>query len=506
MKLLIICGIAILAFAQNNVTLLRWAGPEGSAPDRYEDWIAEHPYTPFHWQLSDIRYGDGRAGNVAIIVESSLASPLSQELNTYSANLQSDGHTVYMCQMSGGTPESLRALLIDLRETATIEGTVLIGNLPVAWYEIANDFNQYGYVSFPIDLFYMDLDGNWLDTMNTGNGRYDGHTGHVKPDIYVGRLWPYGLGNDTTHLRNYFRKNNSFRHDTLLLTQRALVFVDDDWIPWAGQWAGDVSLLYSDTMNYWHPETTRASIYRNKLNTSQAWVSVFAHSSPSLHQFAYNSGSNYDYYYASEYTSQDPPTNFYNHFACSFCRYTTSASGGTRSVFNATSGAGAIGSTKTGSMLDFNYFYRPLRQTGNLGNAFKYWFECIYDSVGMNFMRMCWHYGMTLLADPYLIPKGHNIGVSERRTEVAELNLTVKPNPIRDRAIVDFNLMAGGPVKLEIIDIAGRKIAAATRNLNAARHRLDIFKEFNGIRLNPGVYFLIVETGDDRWTAQIVIL
>ncbi len=506
MRWLIVISIAALVFAQDDVTLLRWAGPEGSVPDTYEEWIEKHPYRPFHWQLVDIIHGNGRAGNVAVIVESSIAPHLNPELATYSTNLQSDGHTIYTYQMSGGTPESLRTFLGSLYSTDNIEGAVLIGNLPVAWFEIANDFNQYGYASFPIDLFYMDLDGSWLDTMNTGNGRYDGHTGSVNPEIYVARLWPNGLGNDTTNLKNYFRKNNSYRHDTLLLTQRALVFVDDDWIPWASQWSDDVSLLYPDTMSYWHAETTRASVYRTKLNATQAWVSVFAHSSPSMHQFTYNNGLSHDYYYSTEYTSQNPPTNFYNHFACSFCRYTTSGSGGTRSIFNATSGVGAIGSTKTGSMLDFNFFYRPLGESKNLGEAFKYWFACIYDSIGMDFERLCWHYGMTLLADPYLIPVGHNVAIYESRQEISETIMKVKPNPIKDHAIIEFNLVVNSRVSIEIIDISGRKIAGTVKNLSSGGHKFEILSEFGHPPISSGVYFVVVKTEKTIWTKQIVIL
>ncbi len=55
-----------------------------------------------------------------------------------------------------------------LQNEATLVGALLIGNIPAAWFEIENDFDKYGYTKFPIDLYYMDLDGDWIDSDNNG--------------------------------------------------------------------------------------------------------------------------------------------------------------------------------------------------------------------------------------------------------------------------------------------------------------------------------------------------
>lgn len=495
----------VLGIGQSDIPILKWAGPPGSSPETYEDWRATHPYTEFSYTLENVTYGD-QAGSVAILTEQSIASALNSELNQLTNNLQSEGYTVYSYQITGGTPETLRTLLQNLYNNNSIEGALLIGNLPVAWFEVADDFGS-GYADFPVDLFYMDLNGTWLDTMNTGNGKYDGHAGSVHPDIYIGRLYPSGLGNDTLLLKNYFSKNNSFRHDTLLLTQRAFVFVDDDWIPWAGQWAGDVSLLYADTMNYWDAETTRASIYRRNLDTIQAWVSVFAHSWPGGHEFAYDSSQSHDYYYSYEYTSQNPPTNFYNFFACSFSRYTTTGNcGGSRAIFNPGMGIGSIGSTKTGSMLDFNYFYRPLGQGENLGEALKHWFTCIYDSVGMTYDRLCWHYGMTLLADPFLIPLGHNTGVDEQITNaISNSKIRIHGNPVTKQVCFNFTLATEQKLTISIYDCSGRKLKNITKKLGTGTHSIVLaLNDEYGNNLAQGVYILKVKIGDQVVTRKIV--
>lgn len=495
----------LFAASDNDIPLLRWAGPPGSKPDTYEQWIAGHPYTAFSYTLDRVICGDGRSGNVAILTEQNLAPYLVNEISELSNDLQSEGYTVYSYEITGGTPETLRTFLAQLHSSDSIEGALFIGNLPVAWFEVY-DFGG-ALEDFPMDLFYMDLDGTWLDTISTGNGKYDGHIDSTKPEIYIGRLMPTGMGIDTVVLQHYFDKDHDFRNGLLPLPQRALVFVDDDWVPWAVQWAIDVAQLFPDTMFYWQPETTKASFYRERLDTAQTWVSVFAHSWPGGHQFVFNNGAQYDYYYSSEYGSQNPPASFYNFFACSFSRYTTNGYGGGRAIFNEDYGIGSIGSTKTGSMLDFNYFYEPLGQGQNLGQAFKHWFDCIYDSVGMSFDRLCWHYGMTLLGDPFLKPTGHNTYVVENETNVSkEPDLVIMSNPVSEFVNLTLHLENAGQVKIALHDCLGRVVRYLTdHQMTAGTHSMRINLKGNGHDPLPnGIYFLRVTIGSSEFARKIL--
>jgi len=354
----------------------------------------------------------------------------------------------------------------------------------------------------------MDLNGTWLDTMNTGNGKYDGHTGEINPEIYIGRLTPTGIGDDTLLLKNYFRKDNAYRYDTLELRHRALVFCDDDWIPWAPQWASDVALLYPDTMDYWDAETTRATVYRAKLDSIQAWVSVFVHSWPGGHQFVYNSGGSYEYYYSTEYTTQDPPANFYNHFACSFSRYTTSGYGGGRSVFNQTSGLGETSSTKTGSMLEFYYFYQPLSQQKTMGEAFKTWFTYI-TSNGVTFDEMCWHYGMTLLGDPYLKPTGHNVSVAElKNPAVSDQPLMIIGNPSIKSVKIQLNLRKPTKTCVNAYDCLGRlmKTLIPEKIISGKTETIWSFDDELGNILPNGVYLIKAAAEGACWTQKAIKL
>jgi hypothetical protein len=291
------------------------------------------------------------------------------------------------------------------------------------------------------------------------------------------------------------------------LRKRALVFIDDDWVPWAAQWTNDVALLFPDTMSFWYPDTTRASFYRERLDTVQIWVSVFAHSWPGGHQFMYNNGSQYDYYYANEYTFQNPPANFYNFFACSFSRYTQNGYGGGRAIFNEDYGIGSIGSTKSGSMLDFNYFYRPLSEGKTLGQAFKYWFECIYDSVGMNFDRLCWHYGMTLLGDPFLKPTGHNTAIAENTMNThGQSEFTLKSSLVSEHIDLTLKLERTQQIRLMLYDCMGRRVGdSMSANLEAGTHQLVFtLRNASGERLTNGIYILQAVIGSSCSTKKIV--
>ena len=505
LMVLVLFTMSLFALDSNEIPLLRWAGPSGSRPGTYEEWILQHPYTPFSSTLTGISYGDGRLGNVAILTEDNLAPYLTTELQQLAQYLTAEGYTVLDYQISGGTPETLRTFLQDLYSTNNIEGALFIGDLPVAWFEVY-DFGG-GLTNFPIDLFYMDLDGMWSDTINAGNGVYDGHTGSTKPEIYIARLMPTGIGPDTTLLKRYFEKTSAYRDEIMPLRKRALVFVDDDWIPWAWQWSNDVALLFPDTMSFWYPDTTRASLYRERLDTVQIWVSVFAHSWPGGHEFVFNNGSQYDYYYADEYTSQNPPASFYNFFACSFSRYTQNGYGGGRAIFNEDYGIGSIGSTKSGSMLDFNYFYRPLSEGKTLGQAYKYWFECIYDSVGMNFDRLCWHYGMTLCGDPFLKPTGHQTSVAEgTMIPYNESILKLKQSLVSHHIDMALTLDRAQTITIMMYDCSGRFTSnLLDEYLQVGHHalKIDLSNAHGGVLPN-GVYILRVEIGNNVFVRKFL--
>mgnify|MGYP001201147312 FL=1 len=161
-------ALAGQAFSQpaREVARLRWAGPPGSRPGTYQEWLAKHPVKKFESQRIKTRINRNAKGpGAAIIAESGLYSSVTDKIDTLMACLNQEGYSVYLYTVSGGTPESLKALLKGLNDSAGLEGVLFIGDLPVAWFENHNEYGEGGYAQWPIDLYYMDLDGDWLDTL-----------------------------------------------------------------------------------------------------------------------------------------------------------------------------------------------------------------------------------------------------------------------------------------------------------------------------------------------------
>ncbi len=509
---LIIFVITLEAAEQDEVTLLRWTGPPGSKPGTFKEWISANPYSELS-VIKSLEMGKIRAGEkVAILVEKSIASGLDGEISQLTSNLNSDGYSVLYYELSGGTPDSLRSVLCSLYVNDSIEGALFIGNLPVAWFQIKNDFDTYGYREWPIDLFYMDLDGEWIDSLKYDavdtlvagqDSIYDIHRGDLSPEIYVGRLTPTGIGNDTLLLQNYFLKDNRYRTDSIRLQERALFYIDDDWEVFAPSWSASVARIYNDTLLVTHPESTTAYRYRQRLDTVRAWVSVFAHSSPSGHSFYYSNRDSIDRYYSYEYTTQDPPANFYNHFACSFDRYTSNGYGGGRSIFNQSYGLASIGSTKTGSMLDFDSFYQPLSEGKNLGEAFRDWFTYILQN-GVTFNELCWHYGMTLLGDPFLKPLGHSSGIED--VPVLSYN-DFKISPIVSSRLSNVEIKCAFTsnifADIKLYDCSGRFLKILFSGIiEKGSNKISLPLE----EIESGVYFIKLENSEIKRVGKVIIL
>ncbi|MFO8061576.1 MAG: hypothetical protein R6U31_01470 [bacterium] len=419
---IILCFMAFPLLAgtasDGNINLLEWAGPEGTEPGTRKQWAAEHPVHSHRMpSFKSTYYGskDSLIHRALIIVEDSLYDSIQMELSYFINDLNSENYTIDLYTVMYIAPESLRAFLYDCYRNQKIEGALLIGDIPTAWFQVENDFNTYGYAEWPFDYFYMELNGIWLDDYDYSSGTpiagsdsiYDGHSGDEMPEIYIARIFPNGMGQSADLINNYFMKNHNYR-DNSNLPQKALVYVDDDWESLADIWGSDVALAYSDTLIISHPESTIVDDYKKKVMEPREWVALFAHSWPGGHAFYYNNGSNVNYFWATGYTSMIPPAAFYNFFCCSFARFTESGYGAGRAIFTDSISIASIGSAKTGSMLDFDYFYQPLSENKSLGVSYKEWFEYIAEG-GIDFNELCWHGGMVLLGDPFITVKRQNL-------------------------------------------------------------------------------------------------
>ncbi len=394
--------VPVLGVDYENITVTRWVDPEGSRPITFQEWKASTgPAEPFEISLAQrgpLLKATADGVKFCVIVNSDLLPQIQTSIDQYVIDLTNDGFEVEVHSTIGGTPESLRTFLQG-KYAEGMEGCVLIGDLPIPWYE---EYCWDTTEEFPVDLYYMDLNGVWTDS--DLNGLFDSHTGNLAPEIYVGRLTasPLTLSGSTEVglLQNYFVKNHNYRTGAAPLYNRALVYVEDDWHDAATYWDADVGLAYDDRTLVYDKYATNAPDYESRLPNNYESVLICVHSSPTLHQFQTPAPA-YSYTYNSEIKSIDPVGYFYNLFACSNARYISSNYMAGWYIFCQSYGLVSIGSTKTGAMLDFGYFYNPFGQGKTIGQSYFDWFSHI-TAGGVTTSELCWHYGMTLCGDPTL--------------------------------------------------------------------------------------------------------
>ena len=410
--------------------------------------------------------------NCAIIVADNIYSSIQTEITQLVTDLEKEDKTVTVHTASGGTASDLRNYLISI---SGLEGVLFVGTLPIAWFQLLHIWTDILplYEDFPCDLYFMDLNGTWTDNYQKSgdnlvpgsDGIFDGHSGSVSPEIFVGRLYPITLGNEGGLLKNYFNKDHNYRTGALTLPDTALLYGDDEYSSYPNAIKPYVQLTYPYCEVVNAPEVTTASNYTNHLNQRKvrAWVSLFAHSSETAHYFYYNSGSQYGTFYCNQIPGIDPDAFFYNLYCCSNARYTSSGYGGGRYIFTNTYGLGAIGSTKTGSMSYQDRFYTPLGNKITIGEAYKQWWTYVL-SDGSDDTQQSWHYGMVLLGDPWLNPSGHDYGVSEQPSVITFRLEPITPNPALREVRINYTLPDDAKVEISIYNTAGRVVQTLTNS------------------------------------------
>ncbi len=383
----------------------RWISTDGSQPVNYQEWKASRPESqPFQSAyVKSIRAAKGLRQNpkFVIIVNTDLLGQINPEIDLYALDVTGEGFDVDIYTSSGGTPEDMRSYLQSLY-SGGMDGCVLIGDFPVAWYEISGCWDKRGHEEFPCDLYYMDLNGTFGNDDN--DGLYDSHTGDVAPDIWLGRLTASPLNLDgadeVSLLQNYFYKNHRYRCGLMPVENRALVYVDDDWKYTSDWWNYCAAYGFGDRTFVDDRHTTWDTDYESRLSQSYEFIQVCVHSTSTYHTFQ-RPGDIWGETYVDEVKAIDPVAYFYNLFACSNARYTGLNYMAGWYVFCQEYGLAALGSTKTGSMLEFDDFYPSLGEQKPIGEAYFDWFIAQAE-YGFEDYEQCWFYGMTLVGDPTL--------------------------------------------------------------------------------------------------------
>lgn len=227
--------------------------------------------------------------DLVVIVEEAIADLVAPSLWMYLDDLDGAGYLARVEPWGPGTAEDLKAFIFHQMDAYGIEGALLVGNLPAAWYEqellcFTWDYTQDPPVciqryheELPTDIILQDRDAVWGDADH--DGIYDSHP-PLELDIFVSRLQtlpdpakcirteefpacidgPYDPGNpfyaseecvracpsrlakqrwsDASidveccgpyFLKRYFERAHDYRSHGSLVASSALLFLDDDW-------------------------------------------------------------------------------------------------------------------------------------------------------------------------------------------------------------------------------------------------------------------------------------
>jgi hypothetical protein len=390
---IVVISLLQLSGAIRGITQLEWVDPFGRQPITYNQWHALHADNSPTTITTIGAFSDRLQQNtVDIIVNASLYPHIITEIDTFVQDIVAAGYAVQLDTISGMSHTQLRSHLASLSGLA---GAILVGETPVAWFE-TNGFG--GWEEFPHDIYFSDLNGTYID--GDADGLYDDHTGSVAPEIWIGRIYARNLiwDSEVSLVKNYFHKNHAYRTGTLSVPDRGLSFVDDDWSYWTTCYLDEV---YPNVTVINDMYQTIASNYRTQLGTGYEWIHICAHSSPWGHTFRNGYSGYQGTVFNYDLFGLEPYALFYNLFACSGTRFVEENHSAGWYIFVAPYGLLAVGSTKTGSMLYFEDFYIPLGQSSVcIGDAFKSWFT-VWGEQDWD-----WFYGMNILGDPTLKPRG----------------------------------------------------------------------------------------------------
>ena len=336
-------------------------------------------------------------GKMLVLVNWDLYDSVKSSLNQYVMDLAYEGWFATVVKINYGTPVEVKNYI----KSKAVSGVLMVGNVTASWFEMKDDFYNAS-SEFPCDLYYMDTNGVWGDP--DGNGKFNSFTGNVTPEIWVGRLWtPTSNGNDATLINDYFARNHKYRIGQFGYSNKALAYVDDDWQHF-GDCAFDNMFPASRIETHTNPVATDGDRYKAEINQHRAWAQVCSHSSPATHSFRVGTAN--EYVAASYLRDVNPPNSyFYNLFACSTARYTEPDYMGGWYIFDKTgnsicNGLTAVGSAKTGSMLYFENFYKPMKSGKSIGESYLEWWKALGTAHDLTDRQ--WFYGLTILGDPTL--------------------------------------------------------------------------------------------------------
>ena len=188
-------------------------------------------------------------GSIVLLVESSKAIPLQQELKTLEEDLMGDGWMVirHNIPVSDAPPQVKNRIVQDYNSAPNeVKAVLIVGHIAVPYSGlIVPDGHPPDHLgAWPADAYYGDMNGTWTDSSVNNTGALDQRNHNVPGDgkfdqsvlpsdieLQVGRVdfhdLPVFSQSETELLRKYLNKNHAFRNKLFTASARGLI--DDNF-------------------------------------------------------------------------------------------------------------------------------------------------------------------------------------------------------------------------------------------------------------------------------------
>ncbi|HKZ95001.1 MAG TPA: C25 family cysteine peptidase [Candidatus Bathyarchaeia archaeon] len=316
---------------------------------------------------------------VIVIAESGMYDEIATSLQQYKEDVEKSGFSLNITtsnQLLNGTKEGVREYLQRFwrLRNQTVIGALLVGDIAEAWYEVGSN-------KFPTDVYFMDLNGIWVDT--SGNGIYDKHLDTSGPEIWVGRLKVSTVNGDPIDLlKRYFDRNSQYRNQlTSIPWWRTLLYMDDQGVAQNHDARTPLGYIAPQVISVTNGRTTNADDYKQRLQDEVGfqWLYLMSHGNSTYHTFQVPSKETFYEWdgtvYASDYRTLNPHVYFYHFFVCSGGRYVDEDYLAGASVFGNDYGLLAVASTDDTYTFPYDGFYKALSEGQMIGTAFLQWLK-----------------------------------------------------------------------------------------------------------------------------------
>lgn len=365
-----------------------------------------------------------------VVCQSEIYEVIKQKVERYIDDIQG----VYGCAVTlqtlsrGASVETLKDSIRAQYATHATDGVVLVGDLPVAFF-----FHEKYDQTFPSDYYLMELDGEWVVKEDESHTIFTENPTNWGIELFVGRISTVncGLTDELAALKAYFDKNHAYwSGKTEVRKEGALSATDRDWAS-SQYFLDDIQYLYGSDKyeEYYYVYDPDDILNKNNAYNPTTYMEKICSGDYEFVQLACHSDEEQHHFYGYDYNDSEHHLNMetiraakpqalgYNLFCCYAGNWTDLREGvegdtpgylAASYIYNDSPRAlTAVASTKSGGMLAFQKFYKPLGRGDAMGTAFKIWHneqKAYYDkySTLKQSGYIMWYYGLVLLGDPLI--------------------------------------------------------------------------------------------------------